>query len=267
MCVYQPALLCQTTVRLHHGGLKQLVMHLYWTNGNILVQGRKCRSWVQDKFTRLQAVVRILAESVSFTSTDSAAAWNQASIPPLPLPAAEDPEGVDPSDTSPPAVVSGAVALIHGSTTYNFNFNDKSSADDHNVDFTADGHTSITTSSPSDCCDVGATAISTCDYDDVDAATSSITNSTLNWCDDGATACTTTSSTCYCGDVGVDATTTSSTCDCGDVFLISTFKGNSRFQKLILNAWDSNACCSVRVFCCCFFCFCLFVCLLLLFLI
>ena len=69
-----PALLCQTTVRLHHGDLKQLVMHLYWTNGNILVQGRKCRCWVQDEFKRLQAVVRILAESVSLTSTDTAAA-------------------------------------------------------------------------------------------------------------------------------------------------------------------------------------------------
>ena len=125
-------------------------MHLCWTNGNILIQRRKCRSWVQDEFKRLQAVVRILAESVSVTSTDTAAAWNQASIPPPPLSAAEDPEGVDPSDTSAPAVASGAVALLHGSTTYNFSFNDKSSAADNNVDITADGRTSITTSSPSE---------------------------------------------------------------------------------------------------------------------
>ena len=59
-----PSLLCQTLVRLHHGHLKQLVVHLHWTNGNIVIQGRKCRSWVQDEFKRLQAVVRALAASV-----------------------------------------------------------------------------------------------------------------------------------------------------------------------------------------------------------
>ena len=104
-----PALLCQTTARLHHGDLKQFVMHLYWRNGNILVQGQKCRSWVQDESKRLQAMVRTLTESVSLTSTDVAAAWNQASLPPPPLPAVEDPEGINPSDTFPSAVVRGAV--------------------------------------------------------------------------------------------------------------------------------------------------------------
>ena len=64
---------------------------------------------MQDEFKRLQAVDRTLAKLVSLTSTDAAAAWNQASIPPPPLPAAEDPECVDPSDTFPSAVVSGAV--------------------------------------------------------------------------------------------------------------------------------------------------------------
>ena len=34
-------LLRQASVRLHHGDLKQLVMQLYWTDGNILVQGPK----------------------------------------------------------------------------------------------------------------------------------------------------------------------------------------------------------------------------------
>ena len=132
-----PGLLCQTTVRLHHGDVKQLVMYLYWTNGDIIIQGRKCHSWVQDDFKRLQAVVRTLAESVSLTSTEAAAAWNQASLPLSPMPAVEDPEGVDPSNTSPPAVASGAMALIYGSTTYNFN--DNSGAADINIDITDDG--------------------------------------------------------------------------------------------------------------------------------
>ena len=110
-------LLCQASVRLHHSDLKQLVLHLYWTDGNILVQGRRCRSWVQDELKRLQPVVRTLAESVSLTSTDATAAWNQASIPTPPLPAAEDPEGADPSDISPPAVASGATAMLRGSTS------------------------------------------------------------------------------------------------------------------------------------------------------
>ena len=48
-----PAPLCQTSVRLHHDDLKQLAVHLYWTNGKILVQGRKCRSWMQDEFSSL----------------------------------------------------------------------------------------------------------------------------------------------------------------------------------------------------------------------
>ena len=52
-----PALLCQTSVRLHYGDLKQLAVHLYWINGNILVQGRKCRSWVQDEFSSLALFV------------------------------------------------------------------------------------------------------------------------------------------------------------------------------------------------------------------
>ena len=99
----------------------------------------------------LQAVVRSLAESVSLTSTDAATAWNQASLPPPPLPAVEDPEGVNPSDASATAVASGAVALKHGSTTYN-NFNDNSSAAD-NINITADGRTRTTISSPCDCCD------------------------------------------------------------------------------------------------------------------
>ena len=41
-----PALLRQTSVRLHHGDLKQLVVHLYCTNGNILVHCRRCHSSV-----------------------------------------------------------------------------------------------------------------------------------------------------------------------------------------------------------------------------
>ena len=89
--------------------------------------------WVQDKFKRLQAAVHNLAESVSPTSTDAAAVWNQASLPP-PLPAAEDPESVDPRDTTPSAVASEAVALLHGSATYDNSFNDISSAADNNID-------------------------------------------------------------------------------------------------------------------------------------
>ena len=36
-----------------------------------LKTGSQCRSWVQDKLKRLQAVVRTLAESVSLTLTDT----------------------------------------------------------------------------------------------------------------------------------------------------------------------------------------------------
>ena len=66
-----------------------------------------CRSWVQDEFKQLQAVVRTLAQSVSLTSTDAAAAWNQLSLPPsfLRCQQMKTPEGVDPSDHSSGAVV------------------------------------------------------------------------------------------------------------------------------------------------------------------
>ena len=104
--------------------------------------------WVQNEFKRLQAVVRAFAESMSLTSTEAAAAWNQATFPPPPLPAVEDPEGVDPSDTSPPAVAGEAVALLHGNTTHSSNFNDDSSVGD-NIDIPAYGHTCTTTSSSS----------------------------------------------------------------------------------------------------------------------
>ena len=79
---------------------------------------------MQDEFKRLQAVVRTLAKSVSLTSTDAATAWNQAASLPL-----------RPSDTSPYAAATGAVALLHGNTAYNFN--DNSSAADNNIDITA----------------------------------------------------------------------------------------------------------------------------------
>ena len=58
-----PALPCQTSVRLHHGHLKQLIVQL--TNGNILAQGRKCCSSVQKEFKCLLAVVYTLYTSVS----------------------------------------------------------------------------------------------------------------------------------------------------------------------------------------------------------
>ena len=120
-----PALPCQTSVRPHHGDLKHLVVHLHWTNGNILVQGRTCRSWVHGDVRRLQAVVRTLAESVSLTQTQPQPGTKPPPSLPPPLPAVEDPEGVVPSDTSPPVVANGAVALLHGSRTYNnFNLND-----------------------------------------------------------------------------------------------------------------------------------------------
>ena len=188
-----PALLCQTTVRLHHGDLKQLVMHLYWTNGNILVQGRKSRNWVQDEFKRLQAVVRILAESVSLTSTDAASAWNQASIPPPPLRVAKEPEGVDATTTS-------------------------STRDCGDVDVDA-----TTTSSTSDCGDVGVDATTTSSTSDCGDVGNDITSTTTNTsclsdCGDGDA---TTSTTCDCGDVDVDAansTTTISPSDCGAWF-------------------------------------------------
>ena len=80
-----------------------------------------------------------LQPSRCHTSTDDAASWNQAYIPPIPLPAVEDPEGVDPSDTSPPAVAGEAVALLHGNTTHSTNFNDNSSAGD-NINKTGVGH-------------------------------------------------------------------------------------------------------------------------------
>ena len=159
---------------------------------------------MQDEFKRLHAVVRTLAESVSLTSTDAAAAWNQkASLPPLPLPAVEDPESVNPSDTSPPPVASIAVALITGRATYN-NFNDNSSAADNNISITADGRSRTTISSPADFyeANTSTTTSSTSDCGDVsvDAAASTTTNCTSDF-----------------GDVGVDATastTTSSTYDC-----------------------------------------------------
>ena len=91
---------------------------------------------MQNEFKRHQAVVRALAESVSLTSTEAVTTWNQASFPPPPLPAVEDPEGVDPSYTSPPAVASGAVALLHGNTTHSSDFNDDSS-DADNIDIPA----------------------------------------------------------------------------------------------------------------------------------
>ena len=112
------------------------VMHLYWTN-RATFSSRDEKTAVGCKMS--SSVSRLwfaLAESVSLTSTDTAAAWSQASIPPPLLPVAEDREGVDPSsDSFPPAVANGAVALLHGSTTHNFN--DKSSSAD-NIDITAD---------------------------------------------------------------------------------------------------------------------------------
>ena len=51
-----PVLIFQASVRLHHGHLKQLF------------QGLKRRSWMQDEFKHLQAVVRPLAEC--FTDID-----------------------------------------------------------------------------------------------------------------------------------------------------------------------------------------------------
>ena len=51
-----PVLIFQASVRLHHGDLKQLF------------QGLKRRSWMQDEFKHLQAVVRPLAEC--FTDID-----------------------------------------------------------------------------------------------------------------------------------------------------------------------------------------------------
>jgi len=80
-----------------------------------------------------------LLPSRRHTSTDDAASWNQAYIPPIPLPAVEDSEDVDPSDTSPPAVAGEAVALLHGNTTHSTNFNDNSSVGD-NINKTVVGH-------------------------------------------------------------------------------------------------------------------------------
>ena len=115
-----PSLLCQTLVRLHHGHLKQLVVHLHWTTATLSSRAENvavgCR--MSSSGSRLWfALLPHRCYSI-LTSRNAAAAWNQTSIPrPPQLPAVQDPEGVDPSDIFPPAVASEAVALLQESTT------------------------------------------------------------------------------------------------------------------------------------------------------
>ncbi len=79
------------------------------------------------------------------------------SLLPPPLPAVDDPEGVHPSDTSPSAVASGAVACS-GSLRHQLQ---RQCSWTTTLTSLADGSTNATASSPSDCGDVDITDDST----------------------------------------------------------------------------------------------------------
>ena len=66
---------------------KLIVIHMYPTQTNILVQGKFCIDWVKEEFRRLQGVVHTLMEADSSEPTDVKEAWQQAnldlSLPPV----------------------------------------------------------------------------------------------------------------------------------------------------------------------------------------
>jgi len=75
-----PKHVVQTTIRVHRNDKQLLVMHLYYTNGNVLVQGATCIKWVKEDFERLQSVVLILSSRPSKTAIMEAWQEEQATL-------------------------------------------------------------------------------------------------------------------------------------------------------------------------------------------
>ena len=139
-----PVLILQASVRLHHGDLKQLFQSL------------KRRSWMQDEFKRLLAVVRLLAECV--TDIDRRGCSLEPSLHPnSSTTSSRRPRRRRPQRHFPACCSQWSRGVVPWEHLHNSNFNDDSSAADDIIDITADGHTS----SPFDCSgvDVDASAV------------------------------------------------------------------------------------------------------------
>ena len=58
-----PSGLYQTTLRLNDNSNKLLTIHIYYTTGTILIQGKACNFWVEEEFPVLSHIVHTLADS------------------------------------------------------------------------------------------------------------------------------------------------------------------------------------------------------------
>eukprot|EP00745_Piridium_sociabile_P014573 TRINITY_DN21505_c0_g1_i14.p1 TRINITY_DN21505_c0_g1~~TRINITY_DN21505_c0_g1_i14.p1 ORF type:complete len:308 (+),score=54.06 TRINITY_DN21505_c0_g1_i14:476-1399(+) len=58
-----PSDLQQSTLKIGTVSDKLLTVHIYYTTGIILVQGKACRDWVDSEFKKLRAIVHTLATS------------------------------------------------------------------------------------------------------------------------------------------------------------------------------------------------------------
>ena len=72
-----PKEVVQSTIRAHRNNKLVLVMHLYYTTCNILVQGKRCIKWVEEDFERLQSLVLLL--STQLPTERRIKAWQETS--------------------------------------------------------------------------------------------------------------------------------------------------------------------------------------------
>ena len=95
-----PKEVVQSTIRANRNNKLVLVMHLYYTTCNVLVQGTRCIKWVEEDFERLQSLVLLL--STQLPTERRIKAWQETS-PLLTLPPCDESSDYgDGDDTRPP---------------------------------------------------------------------------------------------------------------------------------------------------------------------